>query len=246
MSSTTAAEGGRLQGRTALITGASRGIGWECARALHAEGATLVLLARDLDALARLATALGSRVRCVRVDLAAPHAVDRVLETLRGQGDAPDIIVSNAADFFLTPVDDTAVDDFARALQVNLTAHFAIVRAFLPDMKRRGRGHLVTIGSIADRQGLPGNAAYSASKFGLRALHEVLREELRGSGIRASLVSPARVDTTIWEGNAPPGEPPGGGDRSRMLPARAVADAVRYVVTCPPEVDVEELRLARA
>lgn len=246
MSSTTAADGGRLRGRTAIITGASRGIGWECARALHADGAAVVLVARDLDAMTRLATSLGSRARCVRADLAAPAALEQAIESLRATGPIPDIIVNNAAQFFLAPAEDTSVADFERALRVNLTAHFALVHAFLPGMKRRGTGHIVTIGSIADKRALRGNAAYSASKFGLRALHEVLREELRGTGVRTSLISPGRVDTTLWDDVAPPADQGDGEDRSTMLPARAVADAVRYAVTCPPEVNVEEMRLARA
>ncbi len=110
-------------------------------------------------------------------------------------------------------------------------------------MKRRRAGHVVTVGSIADRVAMPGNAAYAASKFGVRALHEVLRQELRDTGVRASLVSPGPVDTPLWDAIDPDGRE-GFTPRSRMLPAAAVAAAVQYVVTAPSDVNVDELRLS--
>jgi NADP-dependent 3-hydroxy acid dehydrogenase YdfG len=112
-------------------------------------------------------------------------------------------------------------------------------------MRARKRGHIVTIGSIADRVAFPENGAYAASKFGLRALHEVLRAELRGSGVRTTLVSPGPVDTSLWDAidtETRAGFTP----RRQMLSTRAVADAVRYVVSQPDDVNVDELRLSRS
>ena len=133
----------------------------------------------------------------------------------------------------------------AIALDVNLVAPFLLVRAFLADMRARKSGHIVTIGSIADRTAFPENGAYAASKFGLRALHEVLRAELRASGVRATLVSPGPVDTALWDGidtDTRPGFTP----RRDMLSARAVAEAVRYAVLQPADVNVDELRLSHS
>jgi NADP-dependent 3-hydroxy acid dehydrogenase YdfG len=103
----------------------------------------------------------------------------------------------------------------------------------------------VNIGSIADRVAFPENGAYAASKFGLRGLHEVLRAELRGSGVRATLVSPGPVDTSLWD-EIDPDHRPGFAPRSSMLSADAVAQAVIYVVTQPAEINVDELRLSRS
>jgi NADP-dependent 3-hydroxy acid dehydrogenase YdfG len=112
-------------------------------------------------------------------------------------------------------------------------------------MRSRGTGHIVTIGSVADRHVFPSNAVYAATKHAVRAVHETLRAETRGSGVRATLISPAATDTPIWD----PYDP----DASAVLPSRAemlraedVADAVLWAVTRPPHVDIEELRLARS
>lgn len=245
MSSTTGAEA-PLHGRTAIVTGASRGIGRECARLLSAAGATLVLLARDMDAMTRFGRELRGKHAAFSVELAQSDVVAKVLAKIREYlGAAPDIIVNNAAQFQLAPLEETSVEDFERTLAVNLTSHFAIVREFLGEMRQRGTGHVVTIGSIADVRPLEGNAAYSSSKFAARALHGVLREETRGSGIRATLVSPGRVDTDIWAGIEAGGRPDLG-PRSGMIAAADVADAVLYVVTRPAAVNIDELRLSRA
>lgn len=246
MSSTTEADGRLPPGRTALITGASRGIGLACARALHEAGARVALLARSTGPLDTAARELGADARAVVLtcDLADPEALRRAVDEVRAAlGGAPDILVNNAGQFTLAPIERTSLDELERALRVNLVGPFALVRSFVGEMRARRRGHIVTIGSIADRVALPGNAAYSASKFGARALHEVLREELRGSGVRTTLISPGSVDTALWD----PIRPETRQDvtpRAQMLPADSVADAVRWAVTRPEAVNVEELRIA--
>lgn len=241
-----AGSGSRLTGRTAVVTGASRGIGLECARGLREEGARVVLLARSRDALDTAARELTGESVGIACDMSDPDSLERaLLEVRRVLDGAPDILVNNAGQFFLAPVERTTVEEFDRTLLVNLTAPFAIVRDFLPDLRARKRGHIVTIGSIADHRAFPENSAYAASKYGARGLHEVLREELRGSGVRATLVSPGPVDTALWD-EVDPDARAGFTPRAQMLAAAAVADAVRYVVTCPDDVNIDELRLSRS
>jgi NADP-dependent 3-hydroxy acid dehydrogenase YdfG len=171
--------------------------------------------------------------------------VERAIAGIReALGAAPDVLVNSAGQLLLAPVTETSVAEFDRLLLVNLTAPFALLRAFLPELRERGSGHVVTIGSLADRVGLAGNSAYAASKFGLRGLHEVLRQELRGTGVRTTLVSPEHVDTAIWSAIGA-GERPDGARRP-MLSAGQVADAVRYALLAPPAVNVDELRLSHA
>ncbi len=235
-----------LAGRTALVTGASRGIGLACARALAAAGVRVAMLARSEEALRSAAREIGLQALPIVCDVSRPdsaHAAVQEVET--AFSGAPDIIVNNAGLFTLAPLESTSPADFARTVDTNLLAPFTILRAFLPAMRARQSGHIVTVGSIADRAALPENAAYAASKFGLRGLHEVVRAELRSSGIRASLVSPGPVDTPLWD-EVDPDRRPGFTPRAMMLSPEAVADAVMYVLSQPPEVNVDELRLSRS
>ena len=240
-------DGRPLGGRWAVVTGGSRGIGAEVARRLVAAGARVALVARGVDAMEALDHELGSgAVAPVACDLSDFTAIDHASRQISAlAGGAPEIIVNNAGAFAIAPAHETSVDDFRRTLETNLVAPFAFVRAFLPRMLARGSGHLVTIGSIADRAVFPGNAAYAASKHGVRALHEVLRAELRGTGVRASLVSPGPVDTELWNEIDPDNEP-GFTPRAQMLTPMDVASAVHWVLTAPPTVNVDELRLSRS
>jgi NADP-dependent 3-hydroxy acid dehydrogenase YdfG len=237
----------RLRGRIALVSGATRGIGFATSRALATEGARVAMLARGADALHARAAELGPNAYAYPCDVTDAGAVERTLSAVREALGEPDVLVNNAGIFEPRPVEAVAPEDFARAVNVNLVAAFGLVHAVLPAMRAAGAGHLVTMGSVADRIAFPGNSAYAASKFGLRAMHEVLRMELRGSGVRASLVSPGPTDTSIWdavdEDDSGPRRFP---RRSEMLSPDAVAAAVVWVLTQPAGVNVDELRLSRS
>jgi NADP-dependent 3-hydroxy acid dehydrogenase YdfG len=233
-----------LEGRVAVVTGASRGIGFATASAIASLGARVILVARGREALEDAARRIHASASPIAADLSDPKAVDRAIEAIVKAGQ-PNILVNNAGIFPLAPIEETEPADFGRALNVNLFAPFLLVRGLLPAMKSSRSGHIVTIGSIADRATFPHNAAYAATKFGARAMHEVLRAELRGSGVRATLVSPGPVDTDIWN-PVDPDNRPGFTPRSMMLASKAVADAVTFALTQPAEVNVDELRLSRS
>jgi len=232
--------------RTALVTGASRGIGFAIARALVERGMRVVMLARDDDALRVAAHPLGAAALPMSCDVSDARALDTTTERVRAAlGDAPDVLVNSAGSFKLATADTADPRDFVDAIEVNLIAPFRLVRAFLPSMRARMRGHIVSIGSIADHIALPENSGYAASKFGLRGLHEVLRTELVNSGVRTTLISPGPVSTALWD-EVNPDERPGFAPRSAMLAPAAVAAAVLFAVTQPPHVNIDELRLSRA
>lgn len=236
-----------LSGRTAVVTGASRGIGAEIARLLAASGARVALLARTESALEAVASEVGGGAVAIRCDVSDGASVAAAASAVRAAfGGAPDILVNNAGAFHLAPLHEMPADQFAKSLQTNLVAPFMMMRAFLAEMRARSSGHIVTIGSVADRANFPDNGAYAASKYGLRAMHEVLRAELRGTGVRATLVSPSAVDTDLWD----PMDT-GSGDtpypsRQSMLSPNAVAHAVLYALEQPPLVNIDELRLSRS
>jgi NADP-dependent 3-hydroxy acid dehydrogenase YdfG len=228
-----------LADRTAVVTGASRGIGAATARALGLAGARVI-------GVARTAGVAGSRVIGLRCDLTAPGGVAQVVDAAtREFGGAPNILVNNAGAFGVGRVDETSVATFAEMMTLNLSVPFALVHAFLPGMRTRGHGHIVTVGSIADHVALSGNGAYAATKFGVRGLHEVLRIELSGTGVRATLVSPAGVDTSLWDALEPAVRETFP-TREAMLRPEDVADAIVYAVTRPDRVGIDEIRLAKS
>jgi len=223
-----------LAGRVALVTGASRGIGAATAEALRAAGARVVRVARALPP--------GEDFLDLPADLTDATQVEALAERVRREVGPPDVVVSNAGSFLLRPFERTTVADFDAQVAINLRAAFAVARAFLPMLRDGGRGSFITIGSVADHVGFPQNAAYAASKYGLRGLHETLLAEYRGTGVRLTLVSPGPTDTDIW---APfdPDRREGFPRRAEMLRPADVADAVLFVATRPPHVLVDWLRL---
>ncbi|GAB1342282.1 SDR family oxidoreductase [Gemmatimonas sp.] len=234
-----------LTGRSVLVTGASRGIGRATARALAAAGARVFLVARSPVDLEKLAIELGEQARAYMCDLTdAAQATTTVADIIATAGGHLDILVNNAGVFPLGAVAETTPESFEQTLAANLVAPFRLLHAILPAMRSRGQGHVITIGSVADRRIFSGNGAYSASKFGARALHEVMRDECVGSGVRTTLVSPAATDTPIWD-PIDPDNTPGFPARASMLRPDDVADAVLWAATRPPHVNVDELRLSR-
>lgn len=178
---------GGLAGRSALVTGASRGAGRAVAVTLAREGAELVVTSRGGRGLREVAAATGATA--VEADLGRLPELDRLVErAARRFGGPPDIVVNAAACRDLAPVAQLPPADFERHVRVNLIAAFALVRALLPGMLSRGSGHLVQLGPLAVPAPVPGAAAYRASKRGLAGLYEVLELELAGTGVRASLL----------------------------------------------------------
>jgi NADP-dependent 3-hydroxy acid dehydrogenase YdfG len=204
------------------------------------------LVARSRQDLDRVAADLGTLATAHPCDLTeAGQVATIVANILAATGGHLDILVNNAGLFPLSAIVDTAPEKFEQTLNANLVAPFRLLQAVLPAMQLRGQGHVVTIGSVADRRIFSGNGAYSASKFGARALHEVLREECVGTGVRSTLVSPAATDTPIWDA-IDPDNTPGFPARASMLRPEDVADAVLWAVTRPSHVNVDELRVSRA
>ncbi|MGH7503882.1 MAG: SDR family oxidoreductase [Longimicrobiales bacterium] len=233
-----------LAGRRAVVTGASRGIGRAIAERLAAGGARVLLIARGRAALEEAARAVGGIA--VVADVSDAMLVAGLPESAkRAMSGTADLLVNAAGAFALASVADTPIDAFDEQIAVNLRGPFLMIRAFLPGMLAAGSGDIVTLGSIAGRIAFPMNAAYSASKFGVRGLHAVLDQELRGTGVRSTLVEPAATDTPLWDPidrGRHPELPP----RGAMLGAGAVADAVVWAVTRPADAAVRTIAMERA
>ncbi|MDP9176879.1 MAG: SDR family oxidoreductase [Gemmatimonadota bacterium] len=236
-----------LAGRTAIVTGASKGIGAEIARQLAKAGARVALASRDKPLLDQVARAIGDNAIAIECDITDRESVAAAGARVRKEfGGAPDIIVNNAGLFRVAPIDAMKPEDFIASITTNVIGPFLVMHEFLAEMRQRGSGHVVTIGSTGDRLIFPGNAAYSAGKFGIRAMHYVLRADLRGTGVRASLISPSSVDTALWDHLDTESEESDFPSRSEMLNPGDVARAVMFALTQPEPVNVDELRISRA
>jgi short-subunit dehydrogenase len=176
-----------LAGRTALLTGATGGIGHAIARALHRRGAQLILTGRRADVLEPLSQELGAR--SLAVDLEQSAEVDRLIAEVGHV----DLLVANAAVPGSGPLLEYTDEQIDRAIQVNLRAPMILARHVAEGMVAQEWGHLVFISSLSGKAGTAGSSVYSATKFGLRGFGQGLRGDLHGSGVGASVIFPGFI-----------------------------------------------------
>jgi len=237
---------GLLAGKTAVVTGASSGIGTETARALAAAGAALMLAARRADRLARLAAELGGEVAVQPTDMRREEDIRRLFAVARERFGGVDILVNNAGLGRAAPLGSAPTELWREMLEVNVLGLAIATREAIQDMERRGvAGHVVHVASMAAHR-VPGpeSGMYAATKFAVRALTEGLRQELRAreSPIRVSAVSPGHVLTEfadVFTGR--PGAQAAIDRRFKILEPRDVAEAIVWIVTRPPHMEVHDL-----
>lgn len=189
----------RLDGRTALITGASGGIGGAIARAFHAQGAVVGLSGTRREALAALAAELGDRAHVLPADLADPAAAEALIAAAEGAMGRLDILVNNAGltrDTLALRMKD---EDWETVLAVDLSAPFRLCRAALKGMVRRRAGRIISIGSIVGATGNPGQANYAAAKAGLVGMSKALAQEVAARGITVNVIAPGFVATPMTD-----------------------------------------------
>ena len=189
----------RLDGKTALVTGASGGIGAAIARTLHAQGATVALSGTRRDALDSLAAELGERAHVCPADLRDPAAPDALLAAVEAAAGPLAILVNNAGftrDMLALRMKD---EDWQAVLDVDLTAPFRLIRAALKGMLRRRAGRIVSISSIVGSTGNPGQANYAAAKAGLAGMSKALAQEVASRGITVNVVAPGFVATPMTD-----------------------------------------------
>lgn len=216
-----------LQGKTALVTGASRGIGRAVARALAHAGADVAVTSTSEGGTAKLEAELrelGRKVVGVRADLSRREDAEALLAKAVDALGPIDLLVNNAGVLHRAKLRDTADADWDRVLEVNLTAPFRLARALLPSMLKRGFGRVVNISSISGTLGTAGMSAYCASKWGINGWTKALAQEVGGTGIHVFAVLPGSVDTEMLKAT---GFPP-------LMKPEDVAGVVRYLCTEAP------------
>jgi len=188
-----------LSGKAALVTGASGGIGGAIARALHGAGAKVLLAGTKADKLAALKDALGERAAFATADLADPAAADTLVKAAEEQLGALDILINNAGltkDGLAMRMKD---EDWAKVIEVDLTAGFRLARAALRGMMKRRWGRIIGIGSVVGSTGNPGQANYAAAKAGMIGMTKALAAEVASRGITVNCVAPGFIATAMTE-----------------------------------------------
>lgn len=221
----------RIRGAVALVTGASSGIGWECAQRLAELGAQVIVSGRDTDRLALLATMTGATP--LAADLGTADGVRHLGTAALDAAGRIDILVNNAGEGHAGRFTAMSASRVEHLIAVNLTAPLQLTRMLLPGMVSRGTGHLAFVTSIAGRMGVSGEAVYSGTKAGLDTFAESLRLELAGTGVRVGVLVPGVVRTAFFDRRGAPYAR----RRPAPLPADRVASAlVRAIATDRPEL----------
>jgi NAD(P)-dependent dehydrogenase (short-subunit alcohol dehydrogenase family) len=198
-----------LAGTTAVVTGASRGIGRAIALRLGAAGAEVALWARDADHLKGVANeiaAAGGRATPIIVDVTDPAAIEAGAEIVRRTMAPVKIVVNNAGAVVRKQTVSTSLTEWRRVMAVNLDGTFLVTRAFLVDLTRSG-GRVINIASRAGREGTPMLAAYCAAKHGVVGFTRALAEELRAAKVSVNAVCPGSVDTAMLREGLPGAKP---------------------------------------
>ena len=241
-------EAGRsLEGRTALVTGASSGIGAATAVALAEAGAAVAIGARRTDRLDTLATRLrdgGATVLQLELDVTDEQAcIDAVRRTRKELGRL-DVLVNNAGVMLLGTIAGADTEDWRRMLHTNVLGLMYMTHAAIEGMVEQGSGDVVNISSVAGRTARKGAGVYNASKWAVNAFSESLRQEVTGRGVRISLVEPGAVATELTDHITQPDAKAASVQMytsMRSLQADDVARAIRYVVSQPPHVAINEV-----
>jgi len=222
-----------FRAKTVVVTGASSGIGRATAIAFGRRGANVVLAARREQALEEVRQALqalGAEILVVPTDVSDPAQVKNLVDASLERFGSIDVFVANAGTYLRCPCRDLTVEDVEQVMAVNFHGSVRCLLEVLPHMLQRGEGHLVVVSSVDGKKGIPPDGAYVASKFALTGFADVLRQELRGTGVHVSTILPGRIDTPMIADLEVPSV-------SAKVPPERVAEAiVRAVVKRKAEV----------
>jgi 2-deoxy-D-gluconate 3-dehydrogenase len=233
-----------LIGKSAIVTGASRGIGKAIALALGGEKMRLALLARSTDQLAEVVEnihASGGEALAVPCDLTDPAAVENSLNRIDQHFDSLDVLISNAGIFLEKPIVEITLEDWDRVLRTNLTATFLICRSALAKMKDQKGGRIIAIASSASTQGFIHQGAYCASKHGLLGFTRCLSIEAKLYNVHVHTICPGGVRTGLLK-DTYMGERVSQGD---LIEPENIADLVRFLIRQPGNIDIPEIIMKR-
>lgn len=243
---TAAAEAGHsIAGKIIVITGASSGLGESAARYLSRHGAAIVLAARRMERIRRLAdeiAAAGGNALAVQADVTREEDVRRLMDEAVNRYGRIDVLINNAGIAPLSLLDSGKTGEWSRMIDVNLKGVLHGIAAVLPHMQRQGRGDIINVSSVAAFSVSPGTAVYSATKQAVRTISDGLRLEAQARGIRTTIISPGAVATELPDGVSDPAIANAiRGAYELALPADSFARVVGFVISQPAEMSVNEV-----
>ena len=236
-----------LDGTVALVTGASSGIGEATALLLAEEGAAVALAARRTDRLAGLAEKIrdgGGTALVIESDVSDEAQARAFVGGVAEDLGRLDILVNNAGVMLLGPVHGADVEDWRTMVNVNVLGLLYCVHAALPIMEEHGAGDIVNISSVAGRKATAFSAVYNATKFGVHAFSEALRQEALNIGVRVTIVAPGFVETELLTHNPDFVQQAAAGQKEeigQVLAPEDIADAIVFAVSQPPHVCLNEV-----
>lgn len=236
----------KLDGKVAIVTGASSGIGEATAEALAAEGASVVVAARREDRLQDLVGRIegnGGKVLSVACDVTNEEQAHALIERAEGEFGRVDILVNNAGVMLLSRIDKGLSDQWRQMFDVNVLGLLYATDAAIRVMKRQGSGHIVNISSVAGRKVRATGGVYSGTKWAVNAISEALRMELQEDGIRITIVEPGAVKTELTEHITDEDalDAMSGLLSLDILKSEDIANSIVYAVTQPENVSVNEV-----
>jgi serine 3-dehydrogenase len=237
-----------LRDKIVFITGASSGIGMSCARIFAADGARILMAARRLDRLNKLAAELRAAakvpVHAFALDVRDQPAVERAIGGLPPEWAAIDVLINNAGlSRGLDKIHEAKISDWEEMIDTNIKGLLYVSRAVIPGMVKRGSGHVINIGSIAGHELYPGGNVYCGTKFAVKAISQGMRIDLVATPIRVSSVDPGMVETEFslvrYHGDKEKADKTYKG--FKPLSPDDIADAVHYCATRPPHVNINDM-----
>lgn len=224
-----------LQGKNAIVTGASRGAGAAFAKALVQKGVKVYGLARTREKLVIVQQELGNNFVPVSLDISDQKAVSNWISNTFSNTHRPDILVNNAGAGYFGKIDDLALDQWHQMINTNLNAVFYLTSGIVPLMKKsKNEAYIVNIGSILGKVSGSEKSAYSATKYGMQGFSEALFKELRGFNIKVTCLNPGSIQTDFFEES-------GISANEKMLHPDELADLLIYLLQTPENVLVDEL-----
>ncbi len=229
-----------ISGSTAVITGASSGIGEAAAHVLAAEGVRVVLAARSAKRIEALADRLGDLAVAVPTDVGDPEQVAALFDLVRERFGGLDLLFNNAGVGYFAKFEEQNREEWRRTIDANLYGVLYCTQHAIPLLRGRPHSMISTVSSVGGRYGLSGWAVYNATKFAEVGFHDALRKELGEDGIRVSLIEPGAVYTN-WGYNVPPDKMKARRDDMEALHAEDIANALVYSFSQPGNVNVQEM-----